>query len=169
MGFSFTRMGDHIVSESAPATESAESTTEEATTSEASSGAYDPVAEVEKWKAYARKHEGRAKDNFEKAKKYDELLAKEEAGKANAEVVAARKEAESAQRENAMLRAANTHRLPSELMSVLEHVPAGLMEEAAKTLAKYVAKPMPGIGQGVGEPAQPKQDMNAAIRSVRGY
>lgn len=53
----------------------------------------DPAAEVEKWKALARKNEARAKENADKAKRLDEL---EEAQKSETEKLVARAEAAEA-------------------------------------------------------------------------
>jgi hypothetical protein len=50
----------------------------------------DPAVDAAKWKALARKHEARAKENAEKARKFDEV---ELAGKTEAERLAARAEA----------------------------------------------------------------------------
>jgi hypothetical protein len=53
----------------------------------------DPAAELEKWKALARKNEARAKENADKAKRFDEMedANKSELEKANARAEAAEK------------------------------------------------------------------------------
>ena len=53
-------------------------------------GQPDPAAELEKWKALARKNEARAKENADKAKRFDEL---EEANKSDLEKEKARADA----------------------------------------------------------------------------
>jgi len=50
----------------------------------------DPAAELEKWKSLARKNEARAKENADKAKRFDEM---EEASKSDLEKANARAEA----------------------------------------------------------------------------
>lgn len=62
----------------------------------------DPAAEVEKWKALARKHEQRAKENADKARRLDEI---EEASKTELEKAQARAEAAEKAMQEASLKA----------------------------------------------------------------
>ena len=97
----------------------------------------DPAAEVEKWKALARKNEARAKENADKAQRLDAL---EEANKTEQQKLAdaaekARKEAAETAAELAKLRAAVKHGLSDEDLDLLGTGTAEEIEARAERLA----------------------------------
>lgn len=99
-----------------------ETTTEAAdTATEATETEPDLSAEVEKWKSLAKKHEARAKDNADKAKRFDEI---EESSKSELEKATARAEAAE--------KALATARLDSDRASVA--LSKGLTPTQAKRL-----------------------------------
>lgn len=118
----------------------------------------DVAAELKKWKDLARKHEDRAKENFDKAKKYDALeeSQKSEIQKATDKATAAEERAAQAEAEAARLRAAVKHGLSDEDLDLLgTHGTAEEIEARAELLAARLktvapAKPSapPATGQG---------------------
>lgn len=122
----------------------------------------DSAAEVEKWKALARKNEARAKENAEKAQRLDAL---EEANKTEQQKLSdaadlARKEAAETAVELAKLRAAVKHGLSDDDLELLGTGTAEEIEGRAERLAARLkgaaapAHPAPSSdGQGKqGEP-----------------
>jgi len=96
----------------------------------AATDAPDPSAEAEKWKALARKNELRAKENADKAKRYDEF---EEAQKSEQQ-----KLIERAERAESALQAAETGRIRASIAAkhgVPESLLTGSTEEALEEAA----------------------------------
>lgn len=109
----------------------------------------DPSAEAEKWKALARKHEERAKQNAAKAQQYDEL---EQAQKSDQERLAeaadqARREADQAKAEAARYRVAVEKGLPSDLIQFLSGTDEESLTSQAETLLSRItpAEPAPNL------------------------
>lgn len=113
-------------------------------------GDQDPAAEAEKWKQLARKHEQRAKENADKAKKYDDF---EEASKSEQQKLAERASRAEAELAAALLKAeraeiAAAKGVPVELLagSTREE-----LEAAADKLLAFkgtAPKAPPATGQG---------------------
>ncbi len=144
---------------------------------EATEGAQDPesegsetvdlVAEVEKWKGFSRKWEERSKANLQELNK---LKGEKEAASSEELVSAvanARKDAEDAQREAAMLRIAIAHKLTADDLELLTYVPLDELAGAAEKLAARMRR-TPDLGQGVGQAAAPQTDMNSLMRKAAG-
>jgi len=139
--------------------------------------ASDPAAEVEKWKALARKHEERATANAEKAKRLDALeeATKTEQQKLTEAAETARKEAADTAAELARMKAAVKHGL-SEADLVFLRGPAeeidALAENLAARLKGIVPPPIPpappatalgDVGGGVHGNADPIKELDAQI------
>lgn len=155
-------MSEIDVTDDGASTEAAQSETSDAS-AEAS-----PLAEVEKWKKHSRTWEDRSKQNLAELKAAQEKLASIDTDKAHAEISQARKEAEDARRENAMLRAAFTYKLSADDLELLSYVPLEGLDDAAKKLAARTQRTFPELGQGVGQAANTKVDMNSMMRQAAG-
>ena len=118
--------------------EATESETDQST--ESTDNTTDLAAEVEKWKALARKNEQRAKDNADKAKRLDDIedANKSELQKLQDQLAAAQKVAADA--ETARLRAsiANKHGVPEGLLTGSTEE---ALEESATALLAFKGKP----------------------------
>lgn len=130
--------------------------------------------DLEKWKALARKHEQRAKENADKAQQYDQYVESQKSetqkladAKAAAEKAAAEKAAEAA-----VLRAAVKYSLTEDDLELLEGVPADQVDARAQKISERLGgngKKFPDLGQGDRGKAGPaKQDMNSMIRAASG-
>jgi hypothetical protein len=101
----------------------------------------DPVGEVEKWKALARKHEEQAKKNTEAARRLAEL---EDAQKTEQQKLAEQLEQERAGRtaasvEAARYRAAMTHGLSADDLDLLGDDPEQIEARAERLAARFAA------------------------------
>jgi hypothetical protein len=102
----------------------------------------DPIAELEKWRALARKHEAEAKRNAEAAAK---LKALEDAQKSEIERIReaaelAKREAEQARTEALRWRVAARLQLPAQLASRLQGTSEEEIEADAKELLAAISK-----------------------------
>lgn len=115
----------------------------------------DLSAEVDKWKALARKNESRAKENAEKAKKFDELeeANKSEQQKLQDQLAAAQKALADAETGRLRASIAAKHGVPEGLLSGGDEE---ALEASAQALLQFrgnVPKAPTPDGQGkVGEP-----------------
>lgn len=115
----------------------------------------DLSAEIEKWKALARKNEARAKDNAEKAKRLDELeeANKSELQKLQDQLAAAQKAAQDAEVGRLRASIAARHGVPEPLLTGTDEES---LEASAKVLLDFrggAPKAPSPEGQGkVGEP-----------------
>lgn len=130
---------------------------------------------AEKWKALARKHEERAKENAEKAKAYDEFVEsqKTEQQKLAEAKAAAEKQAADTAAELAVMRAAVKYGLTEDDLELLEGVPADQVDARAKKIADRLGgqrkTAFPDLGQGErGRASEQRNDMNALIRNASG-
>ena len=101
--------------------------------------ATDPTAEVEKWKGLARKHETRAKENADKAKRFDALEAanKTELELATARAEAAERALSDAELNGERLSIALAKGLSPELAPLLSGATKEEIEAHAELLAKH--------------------------------
>lgn len=140
-------------------TETAEETTTEtvADTSEQVDVTPDLSAEVEKWKALARKNEARAKENAEKALRLDEI---EEANKSEQQKLAeaaeqSKREAAETAVELAKLRAAVKHGLNDDDLELLgTGTPEEIEARAERLAARLKGDPPPAAPSSDGQGKQ---------------
>ena len=125
----------------------------------------DLAAEAAKWKAMARKHEGEAKSNADKAKRLDALEAANRTEIEKAQAVAETNASEAAElrAELARAKAAITHGLDADDLEALDGVPADKVDAIAARLAAKRSTQTPRLpsanGQGnVGTPIAPSGD-----------
>lgn len=99
----------------------------------------DWQAEAEKWKSMARKHEDRAKENFQKAQEYDKYVEsqKTEEQKRQDAAKALQAERDNALVDAALARAALTHGLSAEDIDLIR---GGSPEEIDKRAEKLAAR-----------------------------
>lgn len=135
-----------------PAEETAPTTTE--TVAAATPSDADMKAELEKWKALARKNESRAKANAEAAQRLSEIeeSQKSETQKLAEAKEAAEKEAAEAKAMLARTKAAVDHGLSAEDMELLQFVPADKVDEYAQKLAARRTQSIPSPMGNVGDP-----------------
>ena len=136
----------------------------------------DLAAQVEKWKALSRKNEARAKENAEKALKFDEIESASKSDLEKAQDALAQAEARVAERDAklARLEAIAEYGLAEADAQILALVPAEKVSEVAEQLAARGGhEPNPlvvHLGRG-GSPIPPKGDdkatVNALIRAAR--
>lgn len=112
-----------------------------------------PKADDDKtdWKAMARKHEQRAKDNAEAAKELAKLKKSQmsEAEKLQTERDEAKAEAEATKAENARLKVEKKFKnLTDDDFAILDGVPADQYEARAKALSDRIAKAAPDAPAG---------------------
>ncbi|WP_313277732.1 hypothetical protein [Timonella senegalensis] len=111
----------------------------------------DLSAEVEKWKAHSRKNEERAKENAEKAKKFDELeeASKTEQQKRDEHIANLEKENAALKSQSLRSQVASEKGVPAELLSGSTQEE---LEESADALLAYrgetTAKAPKADGQG---------------------
>lgn len=122
----------------------------------------DPAAELEKWKKLARQNEARAKDNADKAKRFDQMeeANKTELEKATARAEAAEKAAIAAQRKAF----AAEKQIPAELITGSTQDEWDAAAEAAMAWKGGAEKPAgpPAKGQGnVGSDVRETKDRSA--------
>lgn len=102
------------------------------------------------WKAMARKHEDRAKENAAAAKELAELkksqMSEQQKAEAAAKETATR--AEAAERKAALLQAAFDHGLTKDDLELLDGVPADDIDARAKKLAARLKKAAPPDSSG---------------------
>lgn len=124
----------------------------------------DWKAEAEKWKSLSRKHEARAKENFEKASEYDKYLEsqkseQEKQAEAYAKLQAERDEAMTSA---ALAQAALKYGLSAEDMELISGGSADDIESRAERLANRLAsqkqKPEPDKGLGREQASQSSGD-----------
>lgn len=125
----------------------------------ASSGA-DLEAEVAKWKALARKHEGQAKSNAEAAKKVKEMedASKSDIEKATAAQTAAEKRAEAAEAKALRYEIALEKNVPAKLIKFLGGNTEDEIKAAADELLEAVSPADTG-GSTTGD--KPKEALRA--------
>lgn len=134
----------------------------------------EPQGEVQEtidWKAEARKHEKRAKENFEAAQKWNEYEAslKPAQERMAEELAASRAEAESARTELMRLQVAAEKGIPSDAIKLLNGSTREELEDAADVLVALIANqskpktPLPDENQGKPAPTSIGQitDRNA--------
>jgi len=115
------------------------------------------TSEAEKWKAMARKNEQRAKENAEKARRFDEL---EEANKSEQQKLSeaadlARKEAAETAVELAKLRAAVKHGLTDDDLELLgTGTPEEIEGRAERLAARLKGNPTPAAPSSDGQGKQ---------------
>ena len=102
------------------------------------------------WKAMARKHEDRAKENAAAAKELAELKKSQMSDQQKIEASAkeASERAEKAERRAALAEAAITHGLDKGDLELLDGVPADQIEARAKKLAERLKKAAPPDASG---------------------
>lgn len=138
--------------------------------------AVDYEKEAAKWKALSRQNEARARENADKAKRFDELTeaAKTETQKALDRAEAAEKLAAEKAAELARVNAAREHKLTDEDMKILAVVPADQVEEIAAALAARHSAGTGGLADRLGNlgdkvPAKgttEKQSINDLLRAA---
>lgn len=132
-------------------------TTEVETTEvvEVTEPATDLAAEVEKWKALARKNEQRAKENADKAKRFDEFEESQKSELERLQERLAQAEKVAADAEAARLRAsiAAKHGVPEALLSGADE--AALEQSAQDLLAFKGTTPAAPTSDGQGKQGEP--------------
>lgn len=132
----------------------------------------DFSAELEKWKAIARKNEARAKDNADKAKRFDELeeANKTELQKLRDQLAAAQKAQSDAEMGRLRASIAAKHQVPESLLTGTD---AESFEASAQSLIEFrgaAPKAPSPAGQGnVGQPIgehKSKQLTEADLQSM---
>ncbi|HLR94114.1 MAG TPA: hypothetical protein VK053_06295 [Jiangellaceae bacterium] len=129
------------------------------------------AGDVDKWKAIARKHEQRAKENADKAKEYDAYVEsqKSESQKLTDAQKAAEARATAAEADAARLRAALEHGLSKDDLDLLGSGTADEITQRAERLAERLksAKPAyPDLAQGRGTPGESKPTVNDLFRAA---
>lgn len=135
-------------------------------------GGADHEAEAAKWKELARKHETRAKENAEKAKKFDDLEESSKSELQKATERAAEAERRAAAAEAASLRAsvAQSKGVPADMISGSSKEE---LEASADALLKWKGdKPSTTSAGAVGRTGEPvggsdKPTLNDAFRALR--
>lgn len=134
----------------------------------------EPQAVEVDWKAEARKHEKRAKENFEAAQKwhdYEQSLKPAQERLAE-ELAAAKSEAESARIELLRYEVAASKGIPGEAIKLLQGSSKDELEEAADVLLTLISEqskpksPKPDVSQG--KPATSKGSTADAFASAIG-
>lgn len=144
----------------------------------------DLQAEVDKWKALSRKNEQRAKDNAQKAQKYDEIqeAAKTEQEKLQDQLAQAQNAITERDAKLARLEAVRKYALTDTDAEILAVVPADKVDEVASQLAAKTETVVEEnrnagnrriaaqLGAGKPLPAEPDDDtpsFNGLVRAVR--
>ena len=146
------------------ATEAAATEADPTTIVEAPEPATDPVAEIEKWKALARKNETRAKENAAAAKRLAEIedAAKTEQQRLEDRATAAERERDEARVELTRLRMAARYGITEDDLDLLGSGTDEEIEARAKRLAERLA-PHPAAPAVPGRPVEATRLRSAAV------
>jgi hypothetical protein len=152
-GYPHTRNGD-LMTDTTDSTEAhADETPTDAPPVEVA--APDSNSEIEKWKALARKNEARAKENADKAKRFDEIeeASKTELEKAQAQLAELQRERDEANAARMRSEIARTTGVPVELLTGSDE--ASLTAQAASLLAFKGMPPTAPSSEGQGKVGEP--------------
>lgn len=143
-----------------------EGTVDDSTKTDGEATGGDLQAEVDKWKAMARKHEGQAKQNAAAAKRLAELedASKSDVERATAAATAAEKRAEAAELKASRYEVALDKGVPAKLMKFLTGSSVEEIEASADELLEAVGA-KPGDAGSNGSTGKPKEKLVAGAAS----